>query len=51
VAAYERLAAEAAVTDDRTLVRKALLAHPLIGQDRITEELLGRLFTAQRVTT
>jgi 6-phospho-beta-glucosidase len=51
VAAYERLAAEAAVTDDRTLVRKALLAHPLIGQDRITEELLDRLFTAQRVTT
>jgi 6-phospho-beta-glucosidase len=51
VAAYERLAAQAAVTDDRTLVRKALLAHPLIGQDRITEELLGRLFTAQRVTT
>jgi 6-phospho-beta-glucosidase len=51
VAAYERLAAEAAVTDDRTLVRKALLAHPLIGQDPIAEELLDRLFTAQRVTT
>jgi 6-phospho-beta-glucosidase len=51
VAAYERLAAEAAVTDDRTLVRKALLAHPLIGQDPIAEDLLDRLFTAKRVTT
>ncbi len=32
VAAYERLAAAAAVTGDRDLVYKALLAHPLIGQ-------------------
>ncbi|HET8873416.1 MAG TPA: hypothetical protein VFM83_06985, partial [Gaiellaceae bacterium] len=51
VAAYERLAAQAAVTEDRTLVRKALLAHPLIGQERIGEELLERLFAAQKVTT
>jgi 6-phospho-beta-glucosidase len=51
VAAYERLAAQAAVTQDRTLVRKALLAHPLIGQERIGEELLERLFAAQKVTT
>jgi 6-phospho-beta-glucosidase len=50
VSAYERLAAAAAVTDDRTLVRKALLAHPLIGQERITEELLESLF-AQKVAT
>jgi 6-phospho-beta-glucosidase len=32
VSAYERLAARAAVTGDRQLVRKALLAHPLVGQ-------------------
>jgi 6-phospho-beta-glucosidase len=44
VAAYERLAAQAAVTGDRELVYKALLAHPLIGQapqaERLAEELL-----------
>src|SRR5256886_462781 len=44
VAAYERLAAEAAVSGDRELVFKALLAHPLVGQapnaERLTEELL-----------
>jgi 6-phospho-beta-glucosidase len=51
VAAYERLAAQAAITEDRTLVRRALLAHPLIGQERIGEELLERLFAAQKVTT
>ncbi|MDR6611367.1 6-phospho-beta-glucosidase [Leifsonia sp. 1010] len=32
VSAYERLAARAAVTGDRQLVRKALLTHPLVGQ-------------------
>src|SRR5262249_52950787 len=31
-AAYERLAAAAAVSGDRDLVYKALLAHPLVGQ-------------------
>lgn len=37
VSAYERLAARAAVTGDRRLVRMAMLAHPLIGQwDRVT---------------
>ena len=45
VAAYERLAAEAAVSGDRKLVSKALLAHPLIGQvpqvDELTERLLA----------
>jgi 6-phospho-beta-glucosidase len=36
VTAYETLAVEAATTGDRALVRKALLAHPLIGQwDRV----------------
>ncbi|BDZ46076.1 hypothetical protein GCM10025866_19850 [Naasia aerilata] len=32
VSAYERLAVEAAVTGDRVALRKALLAHPLVGQ-------------------
>ena len=45
VAAYERLAASAAVTGERELVYKALLAHPLVGQapqtERLTEELLA----------
>lgn len=36
VAAYERLTAEAAVTRDHVTSRKALLAHPLVGQiDRV----------------
>jgi 6-phospho-beta-glucosidase len=45
VAGYERLAAKAAVTGDRDLVYKALLAHPLVGQvpqaEQLTEELLA----------
>ena len=40
VAAYERLTAEAAVTRDPATARKALLAHPLIGQHAMVEELL-----------
>jgi 6-phospho-beta-glucosidase len=43
VAAYERLTAEAAVTRDRVTVRKALLAHPLIGQDALAGELVESL--------
>ena len=39
VAAYERLAAEAAVTRDAVAARKALLAHPLIGQHEKAREL------------
>lgn len=39
VSAYERLAVEAAVTGDHSLVRAALLTHPLIGQ----WSLAGRL--------
>ena len=43
VAAYERLAAQAAVSGERDLVYKALLAHPLIGQEPQAEELTERL--------
>jgi 6-phospho-beta-glucosidase len=47
VAAYERLAAEAAVTGDAATVRKALLAHPLIGQHPLNEDLAERLLAAE----
>jgi 6-phospho-beta-glucosidase len=43
VAAYERLAAEAAVTQDPVTAKKALLTHPLIAQYHLSEELLERL--------
>jgi 6-phospho-beta-glucosidase len=43
VAAYERLAAEASATQDLELARKALLAHPLIGQHDLADELLEPL--------
>ena len=46
VAAYERLAVQAATTGDPAIVRKALLAHPLIGQDALAEELAERLLEA-----
>jgi 6-phospho-beta-glucosidase len=49
VAAYERLTAEAAVTRDPLTAKKALLAHPLIGQYELTEELLERLALAEAV--
>jgi 6-phospho-beta-glucosidase len=39
VAAYERLAARAAVTRDLVTARKALLTHPLIGQHAKVDEL------------
>ena len=42
VAAYERLAAEAAVTRDAVTARKALLAHPLVGQHEMARTLLER---------
>jgi 6-phospho-beta-glucosidase len=50
VAAYERLAAEAAVTRDAATARKALLAHPLIGQVDRVDELVDSLLleTARR---
>jgi 6-phospho-beta-glucosidase len=43
VAAYERLAARAAVSGDPLDARKTLLAHPLIGQHELVDGLLERL--------
>ena len=43
VAAYERMTAEAAVTRDPATARKALLAHPLIGQYAKVEQLAETL--------
>jgi len=49
VAAYERLTAKAAVTGDADAARKALLAHPLIGQDAQAEALLDALLAEEVV--
>jgi 6-phospho-beta-glucosidase len=49
VAAYERLAAEAAVTRDPVTARKALLTHPLIGQVELVDDLLERLLLGEHV--
>jgi 6-phospho-beta-glucosidase len=49
VAAYERLAVRAALSGDPVAARKALLAHPLIGQEELAGELLERLTAAERV--
>jgi 6-phospho-beta-glucosidase len=46
VAAYERLAVIAALSGDPADVRRALLAHPLIGQWEATEQLVERLLDA-----
>ncbi len=46
VTAYERLALEAARGGDPAVVRKALLAHPLIGQESLADELTDRLLEA-----
>jgi len=43
VAAYERLTVRAALTRDPVDARKALLAHPLIGQVELVDGLLDRL--------
>jgi 6-phospho-beta-glucosidase len=43
VAAYERLTVEAATTRDRRVARKALLAHPLIGQVEMVDGLVDAL--------
>jgi 6-phospho-beta-glucosidase len=43
VATYERLTARAAMTGDPALARKALLAHPLIGQWEMVDGLVGAL--------
>jgi 6-phospho-beta-glucosidase len=47
VAAYERLTAEAAVTRDSVTARKALLTHPLIGQDDLSGTLLEALLAEE----
>jgi 6-phospho-beta-glucosidase len=47
VAAYERLAAAAAMTREPAAARKALLAHPLIGQADLVDELVDRLLEAE----
>jgi 6-phospho-beta-glucosidase len=43
VAAYERLAVQAAVTRDPAIARRALLAHPLVGQWGPVEGLMDAL--------
>jgi len=47
VAAYERLAVAAALTRDPAVARKALLAHPLIGQVGMVDELVERLLDVE----
>jgi len=49
VAAYELLAARAAETGDPLIARKALLAHPLVGQDELAGDLVERLLSASEV--
>ncbi len=55
VAAYERLTAQAAVTRDAITARKALLAHPLIGQlervDHLLEDLAVDLVSPEAVAS
>jgi 6-phospho-beta-glucosidase len=46
VAAYERLAASAAVSGDRNSARLALMAHPLVREYRLAENMLERLLAA-----
>jgi 6-phospho-beta-glucosidase len=46
--AYEHLAVEAAVTGDRSVARKALLANPLVGDYRVAAPLLEALLGASR---
>jgi 6-phospho-beta-glucosidase len=50
VAAYERLTAEAAVTRDPVTARKALLTHPLIGQDELSGALLESLLAEENLS-
>jgi 6-phospho-beta-glucosidase len=48
VAAYEQLTVEAAITGDTQTAFQALLAHPLIGQAALAEQLLTDLLAANR---
>ena len=50
VTAYERLAVEAALTRDAAVARRALLAHPLVGQIEQADELVERLLAAEPAT-
>jgi 6-phospho-beta-glucosidase len=47
VAAYERLTVQAAMSRDAVAARKALLAHPLIGQVALVDELAETLLAAE----
>jgi len=46
VKSYEELAVEAAITGDRTLAVKALLAHPLVGRYELARDLVAALIDA-----
>jgi 6-phospho-beta-glucosidase len=46
VTAYERLTVAAALTGSRSLAVRALLAHPLIGQLELAEELVEKMLAA-----
>jgi 6-phospho-beta-glucosidase len=48
VKAYEDLAIEAALTGDRTVAVKALLAHPLVGRFELARDLVTALVEANR---
>jgi len=47
VAAYERLTVQAATSRDAAVARKALLAHPLIGQVALVDELAETLLATE----
>jgi 6-phospho-beta-glucosidase len=47
-AAYEALAASAAVSGNRDIAFRALLTHPLIGQSSLAEQLLTDILAANR---
>jgi 6-phospho-beta-glucosidase len=49
VAAYERLTAQAAVSGELEVAKKALLTHPLIGQYDISSQLLELLLEGAKV--
>jgi 6-phospho-beta-glucosidase len=48
VKAYEELAVEAAITGDRSVAVKALLAHPLVGRFELARDLVAALLDANR---
>jgi len=50
VAAYERLTAEAAISRDARVARKALFAHPLIGQLSMVDQLADQLLAEAQAT-